>query len=348
MNIILPSIFGLLLPITPYFGHMITGSYVLLPLIMFVLLVPMELSLSMRKESDGHGKDISYGEGVALRFIERLHLVSFLFGFIAIFSLIPFEDSVNQILLVANLCIISAIASSHMHESSHSLIRMDEFFCKAYMVFTGYGHFKREQEYHHYDQGTTEIGGVNLPGENVYGYVKRQIPVGLKYACTLEEKLLLDMNKSHLHNSIFWNFFSTTFLAFLLMEFFGEIVLVAFVVQMLTTICLNYMMQYVQHYGLTFKRSSGGDHGLAWEHDKVVENMVFTNCGHHAKHHKNRFLPQFLVRKTKVSAPMLPFNYTSMMCLSLAPWMWFGVMDKKLGEWLKDGGDAHLHVGSAT
>jgi fatty acid desaturase len=201
------------------------------------------------------------------------------------------------------------------------------------MVFTGYGHFKREREYHQYDSGNTGIGGVNRPGESIYQYVLRQIPIGIKHGCVLEEKILKGLGKEHLHNTIFWNYLSTTVLAFLVFEFFGEVSLVAFIAQMIVTIFMNYALQYVQHYGMLSINSIKCDEGLAWEHDMVVENMIFTNVGHHAKHHKNHFMPNFLVNKTEVKAPKLPYNYATMILLSLFPGFWFAWMDENLSNW---------------
>ena len=320
-----------LLPIIPIIGELWFDNYYLLLLFGLTFLLTPGLfthPVILRKLEANIS---TYYMGYIYRLILRFHFVPAIFGSLYLFNCLQFSSGFDSFLIILNICFLSSISLLHLHEFSHSLIDIDAYYCKIYSIIIGYGHFKREHLAHHECPECELSNCVARPYETVYGFVFKFIRNGFISAFQSENAVLEKREQAFIHNSIVSNYFYITLLVVMVGLFFGWIGIIAYVAQLLFVLVLTQGINYVQHYGLT--RNEYGHAGVvAWEHIGVINSFLVLNSGLHNRHHRSPLLPSFLLNQKESMPARYRFGFGFMLLIALVPPLFFGIMEKKLGE----------------
>ena len=116
--------------------------------------------------------------------------------------------------------------------------------------------------------------------------------------------------------------------------FFGQFVLLAFIIASVISIAQLETVNYIEHYGLLRKMNEHGRYekvkrNHSWNSDHQVGQVLLFNLSRHSDHHYNG-AKHYQLLKTVPESPQMPTGYPGMMLLSFFPPLWFMVMNKKV------------------
>lgn len=205
------------------------------------------------------------------------------------------------------------------------------------MALVGYAHFCVEHvRGHHMRVATPEDPATARKGESVFAFVPRSIVQGFASGWRLEAERLRRAKRPvfSIHNDILvWHCF-TIVLAFAIWMLLGPASLLFFAAQALLAVVILEMINYIEHYGLLRARGEDGRYeGVrphhSWNSSHLLTNVNLFNLGRHADHHQQSTRPFYKLRHHD-AAPQLPYGYSAMFLLAMAPPLWFRVMDGEL------------------
>lgn len=222
------------------------------------------------------------------------------------------------------------------HELGHRQSSIEQLLAKFLLLPALYMHFFIEHNLgHHKNVGTPEDPATAKRGESVYHFWVSSIVGQFISAARIQKRLLVQSQAS------FWSF-RNQFLVFLLVEMaylfllyltFGTSGMGYGVLIALVAILLLETINYIEHYGLTRKFTSGRYDRVtpmhSWNSNHVVGRMVLYELTRHSDHH-HRASKKYQVLESIESSPQLPFGYTTSMVVALVPPLWFALMNTRL------------------
>jgi alkane 1-monooxygenase len=191
---------------------------------------------------------------------------------------------------------------------------------------------------HHVNVATPVDNGTAAFNQSLYHFMWQAIPKTFLNAWNLETERLERHGYSALswrNEMISWHFISIG-LAVLFYIFFGYLGLFYFIGQGMTALAAHNTINYIQHYGLTRRKSVDGryerfNHNHAWNSNHLLSNILSLQLPRHADHHlhPNRHY-QFLEHIEQ--SPKMPMGYFGMFLMALVPPLWFHVMNPLVKE----------------
>ena len=227
------------------------------------------------------------------------------------------------------------------HEMGHKVKdRKQVAAAKVMLATSGYGHFFIEHNKgHHKDVATPEDPASSRFGENIYKFVKREIPGAFRRAWGLEANRLHRLGKSEWSwdNEILQPAALTISAYTLMLAFFGPVMIPFLLISaaygwwQLT--CAN----YVEHYGLLRLKKENGRYERcqphhSWNSNHKASNLVLLHLQRHSDHHAHPTRPYQVLRDYD-DVPSLPSGYPLMFLVAMIPPLWFSIMDKKVIDW---------------
>lgn len=243
----------------------------------------------------------------------------------------------DKIALMTTVGIIGGVAINAAHELGHKRARAERWLSKLALVQTCYGHFFVEHNRgHHLRVATVEDPASSRLGENVYRFILRSVPGGVRSAWNLERRRLarLDRTPWSLRNEVISGWLMTAGLYFGLAVWFGPTVLPWLFGQAIIGFCLLESVNYLEHYGLRRQRLANGRYERvrprhSWNSDTLVANVFLFHLQRHSDHHSNP-LRRYQILRSFDEAPQLPAGYGTMVVLALIPPLWRRVMDPRV------------------
>jgi alkane 1-monooxygenase len=115
---------------------------------------------------------------------------------------------------------------------------------------------------------------------------------------------------------------------------FGTPVTLAFIASALIGALLLQSVNYIEHYGLSRKRSESGGYEKvqpwhSWNSSHPLSRSVLFELSRHSDHHANVTRKYQLLRHFE-EAPQMPTGYPGMILLALVPPLWFRVMNPRV------------------
>lgn len=243
------------------------------------------------------------------------------------------------------------------HELGHRSSSVAQFHAKAALLSVCYGHFIIEHNRgHHVHVATPQDPATSHKNQTLYAFWAQTLVGSYRSAWRIEKRLLA--KEGHLvwsrHNDMLWFAALPVLFCGVLTAGFSVwvgyvawIVPVFFFSQSLIAILLLESVNYIEHYGIVRRETSGmtvarhPDHPVryervnplhSWNASQLVSNLVLFQLQRHSDHHAYAARPYQVLRHFD-EAPQLPFGYALMILISYVPPLWFRLMNPRLERW---------------
>ena len=230
------------------------------------------------------------------------------------------------------------------HELGHKQNPLEQWLARLVLAVPAYGHFTVEHgRGHHRWVATPEDHASSRMGESIYRFALRELPGGIHRAWQLESSRLRALGQTPWgpHNTMLQSYAITVLLQGGLVVAFGWVMLPFLAIHNLVAWWQLTSANYVEHYGLLRRRSSGaGQHDggtgyeapqphHSWNTNHLVTNLVTFHLQRHSDHHAHP-LRRYQSLRHFDAVPQLPSGYFGMFPLAYVPPLWFRVMDPRL------------------
>ncbi|MBU7442670.1 fatty acid desaturase [Paraburkholderia fungorum] len=227
---------------------------------------------------------------------------------------------VELIGLIVGCGVLSATAMAHLHELTHRPGKIWRLFSDLAFIIAGYPHYRVAHQLHHEHVGDPKFGSTASVGMSVWRHVGRSYTSALK--SSFEQTLSQ-------HNGAARRLFQNAFVGALLLGAAMMLhlwrVAIFYVGYAAVSVFIVEAVGYMQHYG--FDRYPQPGAATSWDVNFWLSNCLLVNNGFHGSHHQDgRLAYQGLV----VQGATLPGGYFQMLWLTLAPPLWFSVMDRRV------------------
>ena len=227
------------------------------------------------------------------------------------------------------------------HELCHRKKYFERAIGKALFLPCLYMHFYIEHNFgHHVNVGTPLDGATAKYKQSVYSFWITSVTKQYFDSWKKQLQLLKNKKKSFFstNNDMLWyHVFQPSYLILLLLFSWKVFVfgLVSGVISFLFLECIN----YIEHYGLKrFKTSSGRYERVqahhSWNSNHNIGRIVLYELTRHSDHHF-KASKKYQLLDCHDEAPQLPFGYPASILLSLAPPLWFYIVNPLVPEKMK-------------
>jgi alkane 1-monooxygenase len=220
------------------------------------------------------------------------------------------------------------------HELGHKNHWFDKLIAHLLLMSSLYMHFYIEHNYGHHNRvATKEDPATARKGEWLYAFWLRSIFYSYFSAWQIQMKLLKNRSFFSIKNNMLFYHLIQPLLIVGIWYFFGILAAIYFIVVAIFGVLILETVNYIEHYGLMRKKKSNGYERTTFEHswnsDHIVGRLVLFDLSRHSDHHYKSVRPYQILRHYDES-PQLPASYPAMMLLSLFPFFWFKIVDKRL------------------
>ncbi|MBL7746275.1 MAG: alkane 1-monooxygenase [Chitinophagaceae bacterium] len=250
-------------------------------------------------------------------------------------DILPWYDIAGRIWVMGLLC--GTFGINVGHELGHRVNKFEQTLAKALLLSSLYMHFFTEHNKgHHKRVATPEDPSSARYGEPVYTFYFRTIIFSYLSAWHISNEEVRKKGKpaiSLYNEMIQFHLVQAAFLAGLYLAF-GAWPVLYFVAAAFIGILLLETVNYIEHYGLQRKATGEGRYERAmpehsWNSDHVLGRLFLFELSRHSDHHYMASR-KYQVLRHHDNAPQMPTGYPGMMLLSLAPPLWFYVMNKRI------------------
>jgi alkane 1-monooxygenase len=228
------------------------------------------------------------------------------------------------------------------HELCHRKKYFERAIGKALFLPCLYMHFYIEHNFgHHVNVGTPLDGATAKYKQSVYSFWITSVTKQYFDSWKKQLQLLKNKKKSFfsISNDMLWyHIFQPSYLMLLFLVFSAKVFvfgLISGVISFLFLECIN----YIEHYGLKrFKTSSGRYERVqahhSWNSNHNIGRIVLYELTRHSDHHF-KASKKYQLLDCHDEAPQLPFGYPASILLSLAPPLWFYIVNPLVPEKMK-------------
>lgn len=219
----------------------------------------------------------------------------------------------------------------------HELIHRPEKYLRtlgiALLAQVNYTHFRIEHIFiHHRHVGTPLDPATARKGEGLYIFLFRSFTQGLVASWKFEKKRV----GMSLENRMIHYLLLVGLLTLAITFFYGAKGFLFFALQSGVAIFLVVAINYIEHYGLSRKKTESGRFEAvtpkhSWDAAHFMTNKTLFNLGRHSHHHAVASVP-FGSLRNKEEAPKLGIGYSMAILLSLVPPLWFRFIHPKLAK----------------
>jgi len=260
-----------------------------------------------------------------------------LFGFLHVISTDPADawTTVGRICTMGMLC--GTFGINVGHELGHRIARHEILMAKALLSTSLYQHFYIEHNKgHHKHVATPEDPSSARLHEPVYRFWIRSIVFSYLSAWRIANRETRKKKGMWLHpaNEMIQAHLTQAALLLAIAAGFGLTACLAFLGAAFMGILLLETVNYIEHYGLSRKKSSTGGYERAmpahsWNSNHPIGRMMLFELSRHSDHH---YLAsrKYQILEHHPDAPQLPTGYPGSMLLALLPPLWFRVMDARI------------------
>ncbi len=299
----------------------------------FILIPLLELVTPENKSSNVVKNELAYD-------LVLYSLIPAYFGLL-VFFLSSIGQETNTAILIGKISAMGLLCGifgiNLAHELGHRQSKIDQFLAKLLLCSSQYMHFFVEHNRgHHKRVGTFDDPATARKGEHIYRFWFRTVTQSYVSAWGLENDRLKrkKMRVLSLHNSLV--VFSLLQISSVLSVglIFGWRTCGYYLIASFVGILLLETINYIEHYGLVRKKISESayesvDDVHSWNSDYILGRSLLFELTRHSHHHANSTV-KYPTLESRETASQLPAGYPGMMLLSLVPFLWFKVMDKRL------------------
>ncbi|MFT5724292.1 MAG: alkane 1-monooxygenase [Bacteroidia bacterium] len=299
----------------------------------FVIIPAIELIIPESKSTSNIKYPLLYD--LILYAIVPLYVALFILFFKDIGSEQSVVSMIGKVSCMGLLCGIFGINMAH--ELGHRKNKFDQFLAQFLLLTSQYTHFFIEHNRgHHKRVGTPQDPATARKGEHLYRFWVRVISKSYISAWHLEKERLnrKDLSEWTWKNDMIKYVVMQLILVIGILTLFGLKVLVMYFIACGIGIVLLETINYIEHYGLRREKISKVTYEKvqdvhSWNSDYILGRSMLFELTRHSHHHANT-LVKYPNLESRAGASQLPTGYPGMMILSLFPFLWFKVMDKRL------------------
>jgi len=228
------------------------------------------------------------------------------------------------------------------HELGHRTTLSERLMSKALYMPCLYMHFFIEHNYgHHLHVATPEDPATARYNQTVYGFWFTSVTRQYVSAWKLQMNLLKRQGLTFfsVKNDMLWyHLIQPAYLLGVYALFALEGLLFATVVGVISFLFLE-CINYIEHYGLRrFKTASGRYEVVqphhSWNSNFNIGRITLYELTRHSDHHY-RSTKKYQVLDSHEKSPTLPLGYPASILLSLAPPLWFWLMNPRIPQDMK-------------
>ena len=267
-------------------------------------------------------------------------MVPLLYGFIiyGLFSLsepgLAFYEIAGRIFSIGLAIVSTGINVGH--ELGHRSTLHEKFMAKALLLTSLQMHFIIEHNRgHHKRVSTDEDPASSRFGESMYAFWFRSWVMGYISAWKLENERLRKNNMPviSLHNEMIrFEIIQLLFVAIIVFAF-GWMVALYFVIAAVISKLLLETINYIEHYGLSRRKTKDGFERVmpahSWNSNHWVGRVMLFELTRHSDHHY-KASRKYQVLKHYENVPQMPLGYPAMIVLAFIPPLWFYVMHRQI------------------
>lgn len=328
------TLFGLAI-----FSFFVHGWMIWLPLLYAWLIIPLlELFIPPQKnnltaaeeELAKHNPTYDY----LLYFFVMMQYVALVI-FLYTFKVNTFTnwEIAGRIAAMSLLCGIFGINVGH--ELGHRVNKFEQTLAKATLLTSLYMHFFIEHNKgHHKRVATPEDPSSARYNEPLFLFFFRSIIFSYLSAWNIANNETKKKNKSLFQNELFQFHLIQLGLLLLIFLVFGLTIMQYFLMSAIIGILLLETVNYIEHYGLSRKKTSESSYERAmphhsWNSNHLIGRLMLFELSRHSDHH---YLAskKYQILQHHDNSPQLPTGYPGSMLLSFIPPLWFYVMNKKI------------------
>jgi alkane 1-monooxygenase len=223
------------------------------------------------------------------------------------------------------------------HELGHRTNKFEQVLAKILLTTSLYQHFFIEHNKgHHKNVATPHDPSSARYNEWVYTFYFRTVIFSYISAWKIanEEVKKKGYSVFSWHNEMIQAHITQLLFVAIIFFVFGWLTILYFLCAAAIGIALLETVNYIEHYGLQRKQTSGGNYERAmpwhsWNSNHVLGRLMLFELSRHSDHH---YLAsrKYQVLQHHNDAPQLPTGYPGSMILALVPPAWFYVMNKKI------------------
>ncbi len=291
-----------------------------------------------RSQPDAEVRQISLYKWIALASLP-VHLMTLAWG-LHVYTSVEFNWIGKLGWILATGAITGTVAITAGHELIHRPTRFEQWCGGLLLSSVCYGGFKIEHVYgHHVHVATPADASSARFGQSVYAFLPKAIWCNTRNAWRLEASRLKRRGLSAWRNEMLvWSTVSAAF-AVLSLLIFGLPGLVFFVAQSVVAFTELEVINYVEHYGLSRRRTATGYERVApihsWNSSYRMMNWFLLNLARHSDHHASASRRYQELRHFE-DAPQLPGGYGAMLLLALVPPLWFRIINPRVPAQLRE------------
>ncbi|MEC5216158.1 alkane 1-monooxygenase [Actimicrobium sp. GrIS 1.19] len=232
------------------------------------------------------------------------------------------------------------VAITAAHELIHRPGRLEQRCGGVLLALVCYGGFKIEHVYGHHVHVATPLDASSARfGQSVYAFLPQAVGRNLANAWRIAARQAQRHGLPARRNEMLgWSMLSVAFAA-LVWATFGAAGVLFFFAQSMVAFCELEVINYVEHYGLTRRRTASGYERVApihsWNSSYRMMNWFLLNLARHSDHHAAASRRYQELRHVD-DAPQLPGGYGAMLLLALLPPLWFRIINPRVPQQMRE------------
>lgn len=330
-----------LLPVSTYVSFTSKGILTFTPFFLFFILVPV-LELFLTPDRSNFTDDVAsielsnpfYSLILYLALPVQLFVLTYFFKVIQEPNLSIITDA-GRIFSMGLMCGVMGINVGH--ELGHRSNRLEQFIGELLLLTSLNTHFlPYHNEGHHRNVATPNDSATAKKNEILYWFWIKSHFGSYIEAWQIEHKRLNKKEKSaySFQNKMIVYSLANIIVITSIYFYFGQFVLLAFILASIIGILLLETVNYIEHYGLLRAIKENGKyervkHQHSWNSDSVLSKLLLFNLSRHSDHHY-KGSKKYQILESLPQSPQMPTGYPGMMLLALIPPLWFGYMNKRL------------------
>lgn len=221
--------------------------------------------------------------------------------------------------------LIGSIGINVGHELGHRTKVYEQRIAQALLLPGLYMHFFIEHNRGHHRHVATPLDpATSRRGQSVYAFWLRSVALSYVDAWKLDSKLMLR-----------FQLITLVYLGLIAYFFGGAGLALALAAGVFGFLMLE-TVNYIEHYGLVRQQSASGRYEAvqphhSWNSDHELGRILLYELTRHSDHHF-KSTRKYQILRSHQQSPQLPTGYPGCMLLSLAPPLWFAIMDPRVAR----------------
>jgi len=230
--------------------------------------------------------------------------------------------------------VVTSLNLTIAHELLHRPVWWQRLAARLLAGSIGYFQMLEEHRFHHANVGGRDNGDSPEVDESVFAYAVKRYIRSFRVAQEWECLDQIRRGRAPWNNRIVWTALVTMAIAMCFGLVAGSRGIVFYGFVMAGTAFTMQAITYIQHWGLTDRRSPGlAATGYSWEDRCMLQAWVTLNHAYHGHHHLRPSLPYFRLGGF-ANSPRLPASYPVMFLMAMIPPLFRRTMRRRLDAWI--------------